>query len=94
MDAQLVNLDGFAVEDPDRLVLVDVRTGRIRRTVPLPSSARHVGRARWGGPGRGPCAGCTAGPSAASKPTTTSLPSLPAALMACRAPRIGGPQAP
>lgn len=43
-------LAAVAVRAPNRLVLLDVATGRIRRTVPLPGHARHVGLARPGGP--------------------------------------------
>ncbi len=39
-----------AVDAPPRLVLVDVRTGKKLREVPLPSSARHVALAAPGGP--------------------------------------------
>lgn len=43
-------LVAVAVRSPARLVLVDVRTGRVRHTVPLPGHARHVGLLRPGGP--------------------------------------------
>ena len=44
-----------AVDDPPRLVLVDLRSGEKRREVPLPSSARHVALAAPGGPFLVPC---------------------------------------
>ncbi len=43
-------LAAVAVRSPNRLVLLDVRAGEIRREVPLPGHARHVGLARAGGP--------------------------------------------
>ena len=43
-------LAAVAVQSPPRLVLVDVRTGRVERRVPLPGTARHVSLARPGGP--------------------------------------------
>ena len=46
---------GVAVDDPPRLVLVDVRSGRKLREVRLPSSARHVALAAPGGPFLVPC---------------------------------------
>ncbi len=44
------HLVAVAVESPDRLVLVDDRTGRVVRRIELPGSARHVALARPGGP--------------------------------------------
>ena len=44
-----------AVQDPPRLVLVDIRTGRKLREVRLPSGARHVSLAAPGGPFLVPC---------------------------------------
>jgi protein-tyrosine phosphatase len=43
-------LAAVGVKGPDQLVLVDVRTGRIARRVPLPSAPRHVQLAAPGGP--------------------------------------------
>ncbi len=43
-------LAAIGVKGPDELVLVDVRTGRIARRVPLPSAPRHVQLAQPGGP--------------------------------------------
>ncbi len=43
-------LVAVAVRSPNRLVVLDVRTGRVRRRVPLPGHARHVGLAKPGGP--------------------------------------------
>jgi DNA-binding beta-propeller fold protein YncE len=36
--------------DPDQLALVDGRTGRVKRRVPLPEAPRHLRLARSGGP--------------------------------------------
>ena len=44
-----------AVDDPPRLVLVDDRSGKKLREVPLPSKARHVALAAPGGPFLVPC---------------------------------------
>ncbi|MGI8623321.1 MAG: YncE family protein [Solirubrobacteraceae bacterium] len=46
----VTHLAAVAVESPPALVLVDVRTGRVTRRVPLPGNARHVALARPGGP--------------------------------------------
>jgi DNA-binding beta-propeller fold protein YncE len=46
----VTHLAAVAVQSPDRLVLVDDRSGRVVREVPLPGSARHVSLARPGGP--------------------------------------------
>jgi DNA-binding beta-propeller fold protein YncE len=43
-------LVALGFRDPDRLVLVDRRSGKVVRRVPLPSSPRHLGLARPGGP--------------------------------------------
>ena len=43
-------LVAVGVKGPDALVLLDVRTGRIVRRVPLPSAPRHVQLAEPGGP--------------------------------------------
>lgn len=43
-------LAAVAVRSPNRLVLVDLATHRVRREVPLPGTVRHVGLARPGGP--------------------------------------------
>jgi DNA-binding beta-propeller fold protein YncE len=43
-------LAAVALRRPDRLVLLAVRTGRVRRRVPLPGAARHLALARPGGP--------------------------------------------
>jgi len=43
-------LAAVAVRSPDRLVLVELATGRVRREVRMPGTVRHVGLARPGGP--------------------------------------------
>jgi hypothetical protein len=43
-------LAAVGVKGPDALVLLDVRTGRVVRRVPLPSAPRHVQLAEPGGP--------------------------------------------
>jgi DNA-binding beta-propeller fold protein YncE len=43
-------LVALGFRNPDRLALVDGRRGEVVRRVPLPSSPRHVGLARLGGP--------------------------------------------
>jgi DNA-binding beta-propeller fold protein YncE len=39
-----------ALKAPDRLALLDARSGRVVRRVPLPGAARHLGLAALGGP--------------------------------------------
>lgn len=46
----VTHLAAVAVQSPDALVLLDTRSGRVVRRVPLPGSARHVALARPGGP--------------------------------------------
>jgi DNA-binding beta-propeller fold protein YncE len=43
-------LVALGFRNPDRLALVDGRSGEVIRRVPLPSSPRHLGLARPGGP--------------------------------------------
>lgn len=49
------HIAAVAVDGPPRLVLVDDRSGRKLREVPLPSRARHVSLAAPGGPFLVPC---------------------------------------
>jgi DNA-binding beta-propeller fold protein YncE len=46
----VTGLVAVAIREPAALALVDGRTGRVRRRVPLPGAARHVALAGPGGP--------------------------------------------
>jgi hypothetical protein len=46
----LTGLVAVGLREPDELALVDGRSGRVRRRVPLPGAPRHLGLAGLGGP--------------------------------------------
>jgi hypothetical protein len=46
----VTGLVAIALRQPNRLVLVDGRTGKVTRTVPVPGAARHLQLAAPGGP--------------------------------------------
>lgn len=46
----VTGLAAVALREPARIALVDVRTGRVRRTVAVPGAARHLQLAAPGGP--------------------------------------------
>lgn len=50
-------LVAVALRDPDELALLDGATGRVKRRVPLPGAARHLGLAGPGGPVLAPAEG-------------------------------------